>query len=108
MLEEQDGGSADLLAAEGPTPDAQAEGRERAEIVRRALEELAPTYREVVVLRHYQGLKFHEIAEVLGIPDGTVKSRMAEALSQLGRALNHLTEDQTCNRKTRTRELMTL
>ncbi len=35
------------------------------------------------MLRHYEGLKFGEIAEVLGIPDGTVKSRMHEGLSRL-------------------------
>jgi RNA polymerase sigma-70 factor (ECF subfamily) len=38
-------------------------------------------------LRHYEGLKFREIADVLDIPEGTVKSRMAEALSQLARML---------------------
>jgi RNA polymerase sigma-70 factor (ECF subfamily) len=40
-----------------------------------------------VVLRHYENLKFREIAEVLDIPEGTVKSRMAEALDQLSRHL---------------------
>jgi DNA-directed RNA polymerase specialized sigma24 family protein len=39
------------------------------------------------VLRHYEHLKFHEIAEVLQIPEGTVKSRMAEGLAMLGRKL---------------------
>ena len=63
---------------------------EQAEIVRRALLQLPETYREVVVLRHYEGLKFHEIAEVLGIPEGTVKSRMFEALDRLGGILKRL------------------
>ena len=57
---------------------------ERAEHVRRALLKLPEHYRSVVVLRHYEGLRFHEIAEVLGIPEGTVKSRMFEGLSRLG------------------------
>jgi DNA-directed RNA polymerase specialized sigma24 family protein len=37
-------------------------------LVRNALLKLATHYREVVVLRHYEGLKFHEIGEVLAIP----------------------------------------
>jgi len=55
--------------------------------VREALLRLPENCRSVVVLRHYQGLKFREIAEVLGIPEGTVKSRMMDALDQLGRRL---------------------
>lgn len=70
-----------------PTPDIQLVRAERAETVRQALGELAQPYRAVVVLRHYEGLKFREIAEVLDIPEGTVKSRMAEALNQLSRKL---------------------
>jgi len=76
------------LEADGPTPDAQLVEDERAEAVRRALVELAEPYRVVVVLRHYEGLKFREIGDVLGIPEGTVKSRMSEALTQLSRMLN--------------------
>ena len=64
-------------------PDDAAGQNERAEIVRQALLELSEPHRVVVVLRHYEGLKFREIAELLDIPEGTVKSRMAEALSQL-------------------------
>ena len=75
------------LPADGPAPDSQLVENERAAAVRRALVELAEPYRVVVVLRHYEGLKFREIGEVLGIPEGTVKSRMSEALSQLSRRL---------------------
>ena len=91
-----------------PTPDAQAESQERGELVRRALAELPAHYREVVVLRHYEGLKFREIGDVLGIPEGTVKSRMAEALGQLTGLLKYLNEDELCNRKTQTREVQVL
>ena len=75
------------LPADGPAPDSQLVENERAAAVRHALVELAEPYRVVVVLRHYEGLKFREIGEVLGIPEGTVKSRMSEALSQLSRRL---------------------
>ena len=73
------------VVSEEPAPDAVMMNRERADLVRRALLELAEPYRAVVVLRHYENLKFREIAEVLDIPEGTVKSRMAEALDQLSR-----------------------
>jgi RNA polymerase sigma-70 factor (ECF subfamily) len=59
----------------------------------------------VLTLRHYEGLKFHEISEVLGIPEGTVKSRMAEALARLSKLLNHVNEEKICNHKTQTAEL---
>jgi RNA polymerase sigma-70 factor (ECF subfamily) len=76
------------LEDDAPAPDTRLVEDERAEAVRRALVELAEPYRVVVVLRHYEGLKFREIGDVLGIPEGTVKSRMSEALSQLSRKLN--------------------
>jgi len=83
-----------------PTPDRQAETRERSEMVRTALRQLDPVYREVLVLRHYEGLKFHEIAEVLGIPEGTAKSRMAEGLTRLNKLLKRL--EAPCNQINRT------
>jgi len=43
--------------------------------------------RAVLILREYEGLKFREIAEVLDVPEGTVKWRMSEALADLGRRL---------------------
>ena len=91
-----------------PQPDAHTENLERADLVRGALQKLAPHYREVVVLRHYEQLKFREIGDVLGIAEGTVKSRMAEALTQLTRLLKHLQQDISCNPKTQTPELLAL
>jgi len=69
-------------------PDVAVEEKERAEMVRKAVLCLPDDYRAVVVLRHYEGLKFREIAGVLGIPEGTVKSRMARALSRLAGQLD--------------------
>src|SRR5271157_1382385 len=105
-LAEERSGDLDILAAEEPPPDAEADTQERGELVRRALAKLAPHYREVLVLRHYQQLKFHEIAKIMDIPTGTAKSRMAEALRQLGFLLQHLNEDESCHRKTQTTELL--
>jgi RNA polymerase sigma-70 factor (ECF subfamily) len=77
----------DAHAAVETTPDSEIQNREQAEIVRHALQKLPEHYRAVVVLRHYEDLKFREIAEVLDIPEGTVKSRMAEGLQQLSEIL---------------------
>jgi len=81
------------FADDGPGPDAAMADQERAEAVRHALLTLSEPYRVVVVLRHYEGLKFREIAELLDLPEGTVKSRMAEALTQLGRRLLPVLDD---------------
>jgi RNA polymerase sigma-70 factor (ECF subfamily) len=51
--------------------------------VRDAVLRLAAKHREVVVLYHYQGLKYEEIARVLGIPVGTVRSRLHYAVDEL-------------------------
>ena len=77
---------ADYATNELP-PDISLACEETAERVREALMKISETYRSVLVLRHYEDLKFREIADVLGIPEGTVKSRMAEGLSQLARLL---------------------
>jgi RNA polymerase sigma-70 factor (ECF subfamily) len=64
-------------------PDERAVETEQATLVRAALDRLPETHRAVVVLREYQRLKFREIAEVLNVPEGTVKWRMSEAMTQL-------------------------
>ena len=56
--------------------------------VKRALRLLPPDLRETLVLVKYQGLKYHEAAEALGIPIGTVRSRIHTALEQVRAALN--------------------
>ncbi len=107
-LDEEGGAGYEHFVADEPSPHAQADARERSELVREALLRLPPLYREVVVLRHYEALKFHEIAEVLEIPEGTAKSRMAEALTQLHRLLKHVNEDTICNHKKQTLEPLAL
>ena len=70
-----------------PGPDLRAAQQEEGELVRQAVLQLPDIYRTVVVLRHYEDMKLAKIAEVLEIPEGTVNSRMAEALSRLSRLL---------------------
>jgi len=85
--EEQLDEQLDKTAAEGPGPDLHAARLEEGEIVRQALLQLPEIYRTVLVLRHYEDLKLARIAEILEIPEGTVNSRMAEALGRLSRLL---------------------
>jgi RNA polymerase sigma-70 factor, ECF subfamily len=97
---DDDGSGAHDPPADEPGPDARLVENERAAAVRDALLRLGEPYRVVVVLRHYEGLKFREIGDVLGIPEGTVKSRMCEALTQLSELLHPiLTEDPRPNSK---------
>jgi RNA polymerase sigma-70 factor (ECF subfamily) len=83
----------EAFVAPEPAPDRSLAERERGELVRRALMQLPETYRAVLVLRHYQDLKFREIADVLEVPEGTVKSRMAEGLKQISRLLKPVLAD---------------
>lgn len=74
----------DAEIAEAAAPPAADSGLD----VREALERLSPKLREVVVLNVYQGLSYQEIADVLGIPLGTVKSRLNLALQELRESFN--------------------
>jgi RNA polymerase sigma-70 factor (ECF subfamily) len=75
------------FASHERVPDTALIAEEQAGYVRRAVGQLPEHYRSVVILRHYENLKFREIADVLEIPEGTVKSRMAEALTILNQSL---------------------
>lgn len=55
--------------------------------IRAAIEQLPPEQKTVLLLKEYQGMKFHEIGEMLDCPVSTVKSRMYYALDGLRRAL---------------------
>ena len=71
----------------GPNPfDTTLAGELRLQI-HTALLRLTPEYRSVVVLRHFAGQSYEEIAETLAIPEKTVKSRLYTARQQLGEML---------------------
>jgi RNA polymerase sigma-70 factor (ECF subfamily) len=63
------------------------EGREASEILQGALQKLSPDLREAVILRDLQELEYREIAEVLRVPEGTVKSRLNRGRAELARVL---------------------
>jgi len=81
----------DLAPARGTdreeSPEGSAERRELSDAVQRALDRIPAAQREVLILKEFEGLKFKEIAAVLGCPESTVKSRMYGGLSGLRSAL---------------------
>lgn len=85
------GAGAIVAAAEaqgGPaSPHQVLEQAERQELVKRALASLAQPYRTVVVLREIEGLSYDEIAGVMGVAEGTVKSRLMRGRDLLRRKL---------------------
>jgi RNA polymerase sigma-70 factor (ECF subfamily) len=72
----------------GPGPEAGLLREEDKQLLHRALGELAPEFREVLVLRELEGLSYKEIAGITGAPLGTVMSRLARARDRLLQILN--------------------
>ncbi len=68
-------------------PDARVQSRETKEAVHRALQKLSPDLREAVILRDLQDMDYREIATVLRVPEGTVKSRINRGRAELARLL---------------------
>ncbi len=62
-------------------------GREASEVLQAALQRLSPELRETVILRDLEELEYREIAEVLSVPEGTVKSRLNRGRAELARVL---------------------
>ena len=71
-------------------PVAHLEHREQKERLQRGLEKLSPDLREAVVLRDLQDLDYAEIAQVLTVPEGTVKSRINRGRLELARVLKRM------------------
>jgi len=59
------------------------EGIEDAELIKEAMDELPAEFREILILRHQEGLSYKEIADIAQIPPGTVMSRLARARAKL-------------------------
>lgn len=74
-------------AAESEDPLGSVVRRELREKVRAAIERLPAAEREMLVLREFEGLKYREIAELLGIPIGTVMSRLYSARHRLAQVV---------------------
>lgn len=68
-------------------PDGLVAGREAREQLQSALQKLSPELRETLILRDLEDMEYREIADVLKIPEGTVKSRLNRARAELARAV---------------------
>ena len=78
---------ADRLMAKGLSPHESAASKELAIMVQAALAGVSAELREAVILRDLQDLDYKEIAQVLSIPEGTVKSRISRGRAELARLL---------------------
>jgi len=78
---------ADHLEDQGATPEQRVQSQETQKMVQAALQKLSPELREAVILRDLQDMDYKEIAIVLKVPEGTVKSRINRGRTELARLL---------------------
>jgi RNA polymerase sigma-70 factor (ECF subfamily) len=94
----------DVVALAPPSaidsPHAMLERRDRVALLRAALDKLAPALRTAVILRDIQELSYQEIADRLGVPEGTVKSRINRGRTELARQIARLRERQESTART--------
>ena len=77
-------------SAVGSRTEGLVQEREASEVLQAALQKLSPELREAVVLRDLEEMEYREIAEVLKVPEGTVKSRINRGRAELGRVLKRM------------------
>jgi RNA polymerase sigma-70 factor (ECF subfamily) len=75
------------LAQSGPDPHDRAVQKQLEKLVQEALVKISPELREAVILRDLQDLDYKEIAQILRVPEGTVKSRISRGRAELARVL---------------------
>ena len=73
-----------------PSPESHAAGMELRVRIQQGLAQLSPELREAVVLRDLEDMDYKEIAQVLRIPEGTVKSRISRGRGELARLLHRI------------------
>ena len=90
------GDRAPMSSAKGTTagsiarPDDLLVGMQVERVVQQAIESLEPEFREALILRDVEDLSYEEIAQITGLPDGTVKSRIHRARAQLKAAIERM------------------
>src|SRR4029079_1579324 len=70
----------DLLVSKEPDPESRLDSAQRRDWISTAVEQLTEQFSEAINLVYYQGLKYREAADILGIPVGTIKSRLHTAI----------------------------
>jgi RNA polymerase sigma factor (sigma-70 family) len=88
-----DDGETDDTADNIPDPESALIQNADRDMLRAALEDLAVEFREVIVLRELEGLSYKEIADIAGVPIGTVMSRLARARKRLQSYLTKTTSE---------------
>jgi len=83
----RNGYNSPYVADSKPTPEEVLESKEQETAIQRALSKLSSDHRSIIVLRDIEGFSYSEIADVLGISIGTVKSRIARARADLKKSL---------------------
>jgi RNA polymerase sigma-70 factor (ECF subfamily) len=87
---------AETIAWDGPSPDQALVAKTEREVAVKFIEDLPPEFKEVVILRDLEDLSYKEIAEVTGVPVGTVMSRLNRARQRLQqRIADHALEEHT-------------
>jgi RNA polymerase sigma-70 factor (ECF subfamily) len=81
---------ADRLADGGRSQEQHVAGLELRAHIQAALQQVSPELREAVILRDLEDMDYKEIAEVLGVPQGTVKSRISRGRAELARLLKRI------------------
>lgn len=77
----------DQLEDQGASPEARVRSQQTQKLVHEGLKRLSPELREAVILRDLQDMDYKDIAKVLGVPEGTVKSRINRGRTELARLL---------------------
>lgn len=93
--DEETRGLSERLASPGDSPYEYVLDRERHHMLQAALAELNPAFRSVIVLRDVEDLSYEEIAEILQLPLGTVKSRILRGREALRKAMERQLEART-------------
>lgn len=81
------GTPADTLRSLEPSPYEEIRGKEVNLRIHKAIEDLPPSYRDLIVLRHFNHMRYDEIARIRNLPIGTVKNRLFRARECLRRAI---------------------
>lgn len=79
-----------VLESRSPSPEEDAEARALGAEIERAIGALRPSYRTAVMLRHMEGRTYDEIADIMDVPLGTVKTYLHRARGELQDSLDHL------------------
>ncbi len=88
----QDCAGVEQIVAERATPEAVLVAKESFQTLRKAFRRLPEEQKAVIVMKEYQGLKFHQISEILEVPLSTVKSRMYLGLKTLKKLMENSDE----------------